>query len=127
MPKVMVLGSESSIRSLRNVEEMEQGAVKRRQVGGGTVPCAGEVEGDERDRPQSVEEVVAGRSGSDVASQQVGDLGDRAEGAPGGAFEQTEDHERDAQDRDQADDALITGHKEGSDSQGTFGTAMAVL
>src|SRR6478609_9312677 len=116
----MVLGSEPGIRSLRNVEEMEQYSVKRGQGGGCSVPYAGEVERDERDRPQSLKEVVAGWAGRDVAGEQVGDLADRAKGASGGAFEQAEDHQRDAQDRDQPNDALIAGHKEGTDSQGTF-------
>ena len=123
----MELRGEASIGVLRDVEELEQGSVKRCQGGRCAVACSGEVERDEGDRPQRFEEVVAGRAGRDVAGQQVGHLGDRAERAAGGAFEQAEDHERDAEDRDQADDALITGHKERADAQGAFGTAMAVL
>src|SRR5688572_31047623 len=73
MPKVMVLGGESSIGSLRNVEELEQGSVERHQDGGGPVACAGELKGDERDRAQGFEEVVAGRAGRDVAGEQVGE------------------------------------------------------
>src|SRR3954471_8472206 len=99
MPKVMVLGSELRRGGLRNVEEMEQGSVKRRQVRGCSVARAGEVECDERDRPESLQEVVTSRAGRDVAGEQVGDLGDRPERTAGGAFEQAEDHERDAQDR----------------------------
>ena len=89
--------------------------------------CAGEHERDEGDRLERFEEVVTGRSGRDVAGEQVGDLGDRAERAAGGAFEQAEDHERDAEDGDQADDALVAGHEEGADAQGAFGAAMTVL
>ena len=63
MLKVMVLGSESSIGSLRNVEDLEQGLVQRRQVGGGSMRCAGE---HERDRTQRFEEVVTGRASRDV-------------------------------------------------------------
>src|SRR5215216_2529716 len=58
MPKVLVLGSESGIGGLRDVEELEQGSVKRRQVGGRAVACAGELERDERDGAQGFEEVV---------------------------------------------------------------------
>src|SRR5690348_14888666 len=127
MPKVMVLGSESSIGGLRNVEELEQSSVQRCQVGGGAAACAGEDERDERAGLQRVEEVVAGGAGSDVTGQQVGHLGERAERAACGPLEQAEDHEGDAEDRDQADDALITGHEEWADAQGTFGTPMALL
>jgi len=49
------------------------------------------------------------------------------QGAAGGAFEQAEDHEGDAEDRDQADDPLIAGHEQGADAQGAFGTPMALL
>src|SRR5262245_52376903 len=107
MPKMMVLGGESSVGSLRYVEELEQGSVERRQVRGCAVACAGEIEGDERDRTEGLEEVVAGGASRDVAGQEVGDLGERGEGASCGTFEQAEDHQRDAEDRDQADDALI--------------------
>jgi len=37
MPNVMVVGSESGIGSLRKIEEVEQGAMKRGQVGGSAV------------------------------------------------------------------------------------------
>src|SRR5262245_49708060 len=121
MPNVRVSGSESSIGGLRDVEEVEQGSVERRQGGGCAVAYAGEIEGDERDRAEGFEEVVAGRASRDVAGEQAGDLGERAEGATGGPFEQAEVHERDAVDRDQADDALITGHEEGADTQRAFG------
>src|SRR5262245_19965431 len=127
MPKVMVLGGEMSIGSLRHVEELEQGLVERRQGRGGTVACAGELKRDEGDGLERVEQVVAGWASGDVPGEQVGDLGAWAEGAPGGAFEQAEDHLGDAEDRDQADDALIAGHEEGADAQRAFGAAMAVL
>src|SRR3712207_3932347 len=102
MHEVTVLGSQSSIGSLRNIEELEQRSVKWRQGRGGTMACAGDLERDERDGLERFEEIVAGRASGDVASQQVGDLGDRTEGAPGGPFEQAEDHQRDAEDGDQA-------------------------
>src|SRR5215204_1897734 len=127
MPKVMVLGSESSIGSLRNVEELEQGSVKWRQIGGGTVAYAGELERHQRDRPQGFEKVVAGGPSRDVTGEQVGDLGEWTERPSGGPFEQAEDHEGDAQDGDQADDALIAGDEKGADPQGALGAPMAVL
>src|SRR5687767_15998410 len=127
MAKLMNLCDKSSIRHLRDVEEMEQGAVKCRQGGGCAVACTGEVERDEGDGPQGFEQVVAGWAGRDVTRQQVGDLGEWAERATGSPFEQAEDHERDAEDGDQANDALITGHEERADPQGTLGAAMAVL
>src|SRR4051812_34716274 len=106
------LRGEPSIRFLRNVEECEQGSVKRCQGGRCAVAYAGELEGDEGDGAQGFEEVVTGRASGDVTGQQVGHLGDRAQRTAGGAFEQAEDHERDAKDRDQADDPLITGDKQ---------------
>ena len=86
--------------------------------------CAGE---HERDRTQRFEEVVTGRASRDVTGEQDGDLGEWTERPSGGPFEQAEDHQRDAEDRDQADDALITGHEAGADAQRAVGTPMAVI
>src|SRR6266545_5915196 len=104
----MELRSESSIDSLRKVEQLEQNPVESGQVGRRAVTCAGELKRYERDGSQGFEQVVAGWASRDVAGQQVGHLDAGAKCAAGGAFEQAEDHERDAQDRDQPDDALIT-------------------
>lgn len=88
-----------------------------RGVGGG---------GDEAELAQGVEEVAAGGAGIAVATE-VGDLEFWGDGSSGFAFDEGEDQQGEADDRQERFDALVVLQEYGGDGEGAFEVAVAAF
>ena len=125
MAKMTALEREMFIVDEGNAEQPQQSLLEWSQVRDQTVAVPGDLDRRERDLAQRLEEIVAGRTGRDMAGQQIRDLGLGAQSPARFALDQVEDQHGQAQDRDQPDDAPITGHKQGPDPKrcrgGKFG------